>query len=144
MTAVFLTMQVMIVLALIGVVLLQRSDGAGGLGMGGGGGGGGMMSARGAANALTRATSILAALFFANSLVFSLVVDRGGPDVDFIPVEDRPELEDDDFSDIIGSGETAEEAEAIDPFEIPDDLGIGEGATEEAPAETPTEETPQQ
>lgn len=138
MTAVILTIQVMIVLALIGTVLLQRSDGAGGLGMGGGGGG--MMSARGTANALTRATSILAALFFANSLIFSLVVDRGGPDTDFIPVEDRPELEADDFSDIIGSGETAEEA-APDPFEIPDDLGVGD-APAEAPAEEPTSEEP--
>lgn len=139
MTAVILTIQVMIVLALIGTVLLQRSDGAGGLGMGGGGGGG-MMSARGTANALTRATSILAALFFANSLIFSLVVDRGGPDTDFIPVEDRPELEEDDFSDIIGSGETEEEA-APDPFEIPDDLGVG-NTPAEAPAEEPASEEP--
>lgn len=62
MTAVILTFHVLIVLALIGLVLIQRSEG-GALGMGGGGGGGGFMSGRGAANALTRTTSILAALF---------------------------------------------------------------------------------
>ncbi len=56
----------MIVLALVGVVLLQRSEG-GGLGIGGGSG---FMTARGAANTLTRATAILAAAFFVTSLGF--------------------------------------------------------------------------
>ena len=64
---VVLTIHVLIVLALIGVVLLQRSDGSA-LGIGGGGGGGGFMTGAGAADALTRTTSILAALFFATSL----------------------------------------------------------------------------
>jgi len=78
MTAVILTIHSLIVLALIGVVLLQRSDG-GALGLGGGGGGGGgFMSGRGAANALTRTTSILAALFFATSIV--LAIRAGGGD----------------------------------------------------------------
>jgi preprotein translocase subunit SecG len=62
------------VLALIGVVLLQRSEG-GGLGIGGGGG---FMTNRGTANVLTRATAILAGLFFVTSLVLSMLagVDR--------------------------------------------------------------------
>ena len=50
----------LITLALVAVILLQRSEG-GALGIGGGGGGG-LMTARGAANLLTRATTILAAL----------------------------------------------------------------------------------
>ncbi len=54
----------MVVIALIGVVLIQRSEG-GGLGIGGGSG---FMSARGTANALTRTTAILAALFFVLAL----------------------------------------------------------------------------
>ena len=64
----------MLVLALIGVVLLQRSEG-GGLGIGGGGG---FMTSRGTANVLTRTTAILAGLFFATSLVLSILagVDR--------------------------------------------------------------------
>jgi preprotein translocase subunit SecG len=41
--------------------------------MGGGGGGGGFMSSRGTANVLTRATGILAALFFATSLFLSIL-----------------------------------------------------------------------
>jgi len=54
----------MIVVALVVTVLLQRSEG-GAIGIGGGGG---FMTGRGQANALTRATAILAALFFATSL----------------------------------------------------------------------------
>ncbi len=70
MTAVILTIHSLIVLALIGVVLLQRSDG-GALGIGGGGSGG-FMTGRGAANALTRTTAILATLFFATSLLLAI------------------------------------------------------------------------
>jgi preprotein translocase subunit SecG len=50
-------------------VLLQRSEG-GALGIGGGGG---FMTGRGQANALSRATAILAALFFATSLIMSIL-----------------------------------------------------------------------
>ncbi|MDL2402151.1 preprotein translocase subunit SecG [Rhizobium mayense] len=64
MQTVLLVIYLMVVIALIGVVLIQRSEG-GGLGIGGGSG---FMSARGTANALTRTTAILAALFFALAL----------------------------------------------------------------------------
>ena len=64
METVLIVIHLMVVLALVGVVLLQRSEG-GGLGIGGGSG---FMTARGAANALTRATAILAAAFFVTSL----------------------------------------------------------------------------
>lgn len=70
METVLIVIHLMIVIALVGVVLLQRSEG-GGLGIGGGGGGG-FMTARGAANALTRTTGILAACFFATSLALSV------------------------------------------------------------------------
>jgi preprotein translocase subunit SecG len=62
------------VLALIGVVLLQRSEG-GGMGLGGGGGGGvsGFMTGRGQANALTRATAVLAGLFFVTSIALTIM-----------------------------------------------------------------------
>jgi preprotein translocase subunit SecG len=69
MQTVLIVIHLMIVLALVGVVLIQRSEG-GGLGIGGGSG---FMSARGAANALTRTTAILAALFFATSLGLGLL-----------------------------------------------------------------------
>jgi preprotein translocase subunit SecG len=70
MQTVIIVVHLFIVLALIGVVLLQRSEGGLGLG-GGGGGGGGFMTGRGQANALTRATAILAALFFLTSIVLA-------------------------------------------------------------------------
>ncbi|VAW10440.1 Protein translocase membrane subunit SecG [hydrothermal vent metagenome] len=80
MQSVLLIIHLMIAVSLVGVVLLQRSEG-GALGIGGGGGGGGMggiMSGRGAASALTRTTAILAAAFFATSIALSLV--GGGDD----------------------------------------------------------------
>ncbi len=67
MQTVVLVIHLMLVAALIGVVLLQRSEG-GGLGIGGGGGVGGFMSSRGTTNLLTRTTAVLATGFFATSL----------------------------------------------------------------------------
>lgn len=64
-----IVIHLVIVIALVGAVLLQRSEG-GGLGIGGGSG---FMSARGAANTLTRTTAILALLFFATSLGLSIM-----------------------------------------------------------------------
>src|SRR5688572_893336 len=71
MQTVVIIIHLIIVLALIGVVLLQRSEG--GLGLGGGGSGGvsGFMTGRGQTNALTRATAILATVFFLTSMVLS-------------------------------------------------------------------------
>jgi len=69
MQEIVIVIHLLIVIALVGAVLLQRSEG-GGLGIGGGSG---FMSARGAANTLTRATAILAALFFATSLGLSIM-----------------------------------------------------------------------
>jgi len=67
MQTVVVVIHLMIVGALIGTVLLQRSEG-GGLGIGGGGG---FMSSRGTANLLTRTTAILAFGFFVTSLFLS-------------------------------------------------------------------------
>jgi preprotein translocase subunit SecG len=67
-----LTLHVFVTLALIGVVLIQRSEG-GGLGLGGGQGMGSFMSGRGTANLLTRTTAILGTLFFVLSLSLALL-----------------------------------------------------------------------
>jgi len=73
MITIVLVIHVLIAVAMIGMVLLQRSEG-GALGIGGGGGaGGGLMSGRGAANLLTRATAILAALFFVTSIALAFL-----------------------------------------------------------------------
>jgi preprotein translocase subunit SecG len=71
MHTVVIVIHLMVVLAMIGLVLLQKSEG-GGLGMGGGGGGG-FLSSRGTSNVLTRSTAILAATFFATSLFLSIL-----------------------------------------------------------------------
>ena len=62
---------VLIALALVGVVLLQKSEG-GALGMGGGGMSG-FMTGRSTANLLTRTTAVLAVLFFATSILLVLL-----------------------------------------------------------------------
>lgn len=80
METVLIVIHLMIVLALVGVVLLQRSEG-GGLGIGGGSG---FMTARGAANALTRATAILATAFFITSLGLSLLARYGERPIDIL------------------------------------------------------------
>lgn len=73
MQTVLIVIHLLIVLALIVTVLLQRSEG--GLGLGGGSSGGvsGFMTGRGQANALTRATAILATLFFATSITLAIM-----------------------------------------------------------------------
>ncbi|BCW89402.1 hypothetical protein sos41_25650 [Alphaproteobacteria bacterium SO-S41] len=78
MEVVVLVIHLFIALAMIGTILLQRSEG-GALGIGGGGGaGGGLFSARGAANALTRTTAFLAAAFFVTSVTLSILARHGG------------------------------------------------------------------
>src|SRR5271166_6384055 len=64
--------QVFLAVGLIGVVLLQRSEG-GGLGIGSSGGMGSFMSVRGTANLLTRVTAVLAGLFMVTCLALVLI-----------------------------------------------------------------------
>jgi len=85
MQAVLLVVQLLVSIALIGVVLLQRSEG-GALGMGGGGSGlGGLFSPRGAADTLTRTTAILGLAFFVTSLLLTLLALRQHPESNVIP-----------------------------------------------------------
>ena len=75
---VVLVIHLILAVALMTIVLLQRSEG-GALGIGGGGGMGGFMTGRGTANLLTRATAILAAAFIVTSLALAKLasMDRG-------------------------------------------------------------------
>jgi preprotein translocase subunit SecG len=82
MQTVLIAIHLLIVLALVVVVLLQRSEG-GGLGMGGGSGGG-LMTARGAANMLTRTTAILATLFFITSMALAILARYGTDPLDIL------------------------------------------------------------
>lgn len=70
---VVLIIQILVIVSMILAVLLQRSEG-GALGMGGGGGGGGgLMTSRGAGSALTRATGVLAGMFFICSITLTIL-----------------------------------------------------------------------
>src|SRR5258706_3520281 len=75
--------ELLISVALIIVVLLQRSEG-GALGMGGGSNMGGLFSPRGAADTLTRTTAILAALFFLTCLGLNLLALHGRDEKSFL------------------------------------------------------------
>lgn len=88
--------ELVIAVALVVVVLLQKSDG-GALGIGGGGGGGGGMGGlftpRGAGDALTRTTAILAVLFFATCIALSLLALHGRDQtslLDRVPAKTAP------------------------------------------------------
>jgi len=78
----FLTVvQALVAALLVGVILVQKSEG-GGLGVGGSPSG--LMSARGAANFLTRATSVLATLFVVFSIILAALAvnETTGRDID--------------------------------------------------------------
>jgi preprotein translocase subunit SecG len=73
---VVLVVHLLIAIALVGVVLLQKSEG-GGLGLGGGGGMGGFMTGRSTANLLTRTTAILAGCFMLTSITLTILSGTG-------------------------------------------------------------------
>lgn len=76
---VLLIIHLVLALCLIGVVLLQRSEG-GGLGMGSGGGGGGVMSSRSAATALGKLTWGFAGAFIATSITLTIIAAQNSAD----------------------------------------------------------------
>jgi preprotein translocase subunit SecG len=81
MHTVVIVIHLMLVLAMIGVIMLQKSEG-GGLGIGSTGG---FMTSRGTANVLTRATAILAGGFFLTSLVLSIIAGHERKPTTIIP-----------------------------------------------------------
>jgi len=87
-SAILLTVHMMLAVALIGVVLLQRSEG----GMGGLGGGGmsGFMTTRGSANLLTRTTQWLAGTFMVTSLVLAWLAVHAHPSQAIITTAPTP------------------------------------------------------
>ena len=89
-----LAIHILVAIALVGVILLQKSEG-GALGMGGGGMSG-FMTGRSTANLLTRVTAILAAAFMATSILLVVIhnrdraprsiIDQGAPAAPATPV----------------------------------------------------------
>ena len=143
MQTVLIVIHLFIALALIGVVLLQRSEG-GALGIGGGGGGGagfgGLFSPRGAANTLTRTTAILAFLFLVTSMsltYFSLgareqnsLFGAGAGAPPALPSEGPPSLPSSGPPSLPGAAPAGDAAPA-------DAAPAGPPALPTAPAETP-------
>ncbi|QDP20330.1 preprotein translocase subunit SecG [Sphingomonas xanthus] len=78
-----LIFQTIVAVALVAVILMQRSEG-GGLGVGGSSSGGGLMTARGAADFLTRSTAILGGIFIFLSIALAAIAGVSGeaPTVD--------------------------------------------------------------
>lgn len=73
MQQVLIVIHLIIVIGLVGVILLQRSEGGALGGLSGGGGVSGFLTGRGQANVLTRTTAILAAAFFATSMLLAIL-----------------------------------------------------------------------
>lgn len=123
---VLLAIEIILAIALVAVILLQRSEG-GALGIGGGGGGmGGLFSARGAANMLTRVTAVLAAAFIAIALLLANLAGKGTGSGS---VFDRGGLERPLSEDLPAAGEGAEEGE-LPALQIPEDDGAASGEGE--------------
>lgn len=131
METVIIVIHLMIVIALVGVILLQRSEG-GGLGIGGGSG---FMTARGAANALTRSTGILAAAFFATSLVLSIIARYGEQPTDILDRVPTTQGEGTGVLDAIGGAVGTDAAKPAVPA-VPTDGAVAPvaPATNAAPA----------
>ena len=72
---VILVIHILACLVMIGLVLVQKSEG-GGLGIGGGGGANSLLSGRGAAGAVVRSTIIFGAIFFITSLALTTIANR--------------------------------------------------------------------
>ncbi|MDR7147190.1 preprotein translocase subunit SecG [Rhizobium sp. BE258] len=124
MQTVLIVIHLMIVLALVGVVLIQRSEG-GGLGIGGGSG---FMSARGTANALTRTTAILATLFFITSLGLGILTRYQGNPTDILNRIPATSGAGNGILDSLGGGA------AKPPHNQPASNGVPNGAAAPAPA----------
>ena len=125
MSAVLLVFHLIISVALVGIILIQRSEG-GGLGIGGGQGGvGSFASVRGTANFLTRTTAILATLFIITSLTLAILAKTSNAPKSILDVKETPPVVD-----------LAEDAETIT------DKDDGDGGeltpTEEKAPEVPT------
>ena len=115
MESILLAVHVLLSLAIIGLVLLQRGKGAeAGAALGGGGGGGGasgsVFGARGATNFLSRSTAILATAFFVSSLTLAYMASTS-QSVDSV-IEQSVITEDSQSSDL-NDVPVAEEAEPV-------------------------------
>ncbi|KKC39249.1 hypothetical protein WH87_03195 [Devosia epidermidihirudinis] len=133
MANVLIVAYLLIVLALIAVILLQRSEG-GALGIGGSGGG--FMTARGSANLLTRTTAILATLFFATAIGLTILseFDRGSSSI----LEQAAQTQDGAApTSVLDALNSLQPANSDLPVPAPATNAAPAASTEAAPAATP-------
>jgi len=128
MANVLIVAYLLIVLALIGVILLQRSEG-GGLGMGSSSTG--LMTVRGSANLLTRTTAVLAALFFATAIGLTILSEIENPGSSILQGAS------DNADSNINAPTTV--LDALNKLEGDDSLNVPAAPAAEAPATTPTD-----
>lgn len=120
MTTILLVIHLVFVIALVVVILIQRSEG-GALGIGGGGSGmGGMFSSRGAANLLTRLTAFLAAGFMATSLILTVLTSRQDRDGSILE-EDQFDQQKEEFELEDEVQENTNNEESDNKPSVPDD-----------------------
>ena len=123
MTTILLVIHLVFVIALVVVILIQRSEG-GALGIGGGGSGmGGMFSSRGAANLLTRLTAFLAAGFMATSLILTVLTSRQDRDGSILE-EDQFDQQKEEFELEDEAQENTNNEESDNKPSVPDDAKI--------------------
>lgn len=136
MFTVFLVIQVVITLAMVGMILLQRSDADGLAGLGGGGGGANsFMTGRAAANFMTRGTAFLAVLFMLNSMWLAILSTESRND---LSLSEKLAIEQDNpLNDPLPE-------DAVDQSPVVDEPQLEGGVDGQAPAnETPTVPTPE-
>lgn len=141
---------VLVAIALVGLVLIQKGQGATAGASFGAGASATVFGSRGAGTFLTRATWVLAALFCVISLTMAVVVSRtvGAPDTDLgvvaeSPVREQPAAEGEDLppgeelsvaddeqtaSDLPAVDSTGETARDVPEFEAPEGAGAIEGS----------------
>ena len=109
MQSVLIVIHLLVVIALVAVVLLQRSEG-GALGAGGGG----FMTGRGQANALSRATAILGALFFASALLMSILAGWNRAPRSILDTTQPPAKTSTDTTNPAGKGSLLDQLKSMD------------------------------
>ena len=134
---VILVIHLLLALAIIGLVLLQRSEG-GGLGIGGGGGGLGSFATVGqTANALTRATAICAAAFFTTSIILAILAGTHHKTGSMLDSLDHPpaavDATDKNEDGIKGSTTPSNEHSNVDKKAAGDDKDLPKAADEPQP-----------
>lgn len=135
-----LVVQAVVAAAMIGVILMQKSEG-GGLGVGGSPAG--LLSARGAADFLTRATTILACLFVGLSIVLAAMasVGRSGSTIDTSLSKTAQQSSGTPSSSLTGQAPTAPNA-AQPAAPTSDDPLAAAAAAANQPAQTPAQNAP--